>query len=176
MSTPGVSPVPEPKKRLLGISMISGLWAFGGLLNLCYAISTISNNRFAFTIGWGSIPIFNISDYYRKFGIPADTSLAAFNVVIGFGLLAAAYGLWMRKRWSYDAAVLMVWLPVIRLVLSTSIILGSPNYLHPSFWSIPVSFAGAALWVVIYLGYLRKHRVKEYLNVDSGPSQVLGTH
>jgi hypothetical protein len=164
MSTPGVPPVPEPK-RLLGISIISVLWAFGGLLNLYDAINTISNNRFAFTMWWGPVPVYNFSDYWRKFGLPADASLATFNVVIGFGLLAAAYGLWMRKRWSYDAAVVMVWLPVVRWVLSTSIILGSPGYLRPSFWSITVGFGGVALWIVIYLGYLRKHRVKEYLNV-----------
>jgi len=152
-------------RRPRGLTIMSVLWIFGGLYNFFVGLSGFVTDLSVFLELQSGYQLGDQgADVWASWAVPTETTLMAIIVVLGVLQFATAYGFWTRKNWSYKWGITIPLLIVAINWFLVALALSAPPSL-----SIMVNFTIPflnAVFAVIYILYLRKPYVKDYLCVN----------
>lgn len=148
-------------KRPVGLTIISVAWTFGALYNLFVASVAISDALEVF-------PYLSMLPEWFVFAIPVEGILNIVAFAIGLLQMFSVYGLWNGKSWSYRLALVTMISMLIVSSLGTVLYATYPHELVEEWGPMnPLEnighVVGHVFWLFVYVGYLRKPHVKEYL-------------
>ena len=157
------------KHRPIGVTLLSAAWLLAGAANLYGGMVGTRGEITAISL---QLPYFGpngtefVNSSWVNFMRPYD--LAGEVLAAGVGVLqfVTASGLLWGRPWSYRGALAVVVLTAVGWVLNAAIRFSAPPEFHLVIPELFESLVGVFLWIGIYLLYLRKPHVKEYLGVS----------